>query len=712
MSFPIQAHIAQAQVLALNGLGGLKTNLPLLRDAGLRNIAPPLLILMMLAMIAVPLPPILLDLFFTFNITLSMMILLLSINMLRPLDFGAFPSVLLISTLLRLALNIASTRVVLLHGHEGNHAAGKVIQAFGEFVIGGNFAIGLVVFAILIIINFVVVTKGAGRVAEVSARFTLDAMPGKQMAIDADLNAGLLNQQEAKIRREDIQREADFYGAMDGSMKFVRGDATAGMLIMFINIVGGLFVGMIDHGMPIGAAMKVFTMLTVGDGLVAQIPSLFVSIAAAIIVTRIAGAKEMGAQVTEQMFTDPRALALSSVLMGFIGLVPGMPNFAFLSLAAVSGIVAWYLWKREAVSPPQAAPVPPEVTPENKELSWDDVPAVDRIGLEVGYRLIPLVDRTQGGQLMGRIKGVRRKLSQDLGFLVHSVHIRDNLDLGPNAYRIILNGVVAAEAEIHPDRELAINPGRVFGTLAGIPGHDPAFGLEAVWIEPGQRDHAQTLGYTVVDASTVVATHLSEVLQSHAHVLLGHEEVQQLLDTLGKVSPKLVEDLPKTLPLTNLLRILQNLLEERVPIRDMRTIVETLAEHAPRSQDTAVLTAAVRTSLSRAIVQQIAGTKKELPVVVLDPSLEQILHRSLQGASDGQAGFEPGLADRLQQSLTETQAQQERDGLESILLVPASIRPWMSRFVRHSTPGFHVLSYNEIPDNRQIRVVANIGRNG
>ena len=557
-----------------------------LKQVGARGLGAPLVILMLLAMIVLPLPPFLLDLFFTFNIALSLVVLLVVVYALRPLDFGLFPSILLVATLLRLALNVASTRVVLLEGHNGGDAAGKVIEVFGAFVIGGNYAVGLVVFMILVIINFVVVTKGAGRVSEVSARFTLDAMPGKQMAIDADLNAGLIDQDEARRRREDVTREADFYGAMDGASKFVRGDAIAGILILLINIVGGLAIGMGQHGLDMGTALHNYVLLTIGDGLVAQIPSLLLSTAAAIIVTRVSSSEDMGSQVGKQLVDNPRALGIAAGIIGMLGLIPGMPNLVFLLLGGTLGGTAWMVARRQAqpeTVDENELPVPVESeSSETRELSWDDVQPVDIIGLEVGYRLIPLVDRSQGGQLMNRIKGVRKKLSQELGFLIQPVHIRDNLDLGPNAYRISLHGVPVGEAEVFPDRELAINPGKVFGELQGTPTTDPAFGLEAVWIDPAQRDHAQTLGYTVVDASTVVATHLSELLQRHAHELLGHEEVQQLLDNLAQVAPKLVEDLvPKLLLLTTVLRVLQNLLAEHVSIRDIRTIAETLAEEAP-----------------------------------------------------------------------------------------------------------------------------------
>ncbi|MCU7934261.1 MAG: flagellar biosynthesis protein FlhA [Candidatus Thiodiazotropha sp. (ex Dulcina madagascariensis)] len=680
------------------------------KQVGARGFGAPLVLLMLLTMIVIPLPPIALDMFFTFNITLSLVVMLVVVYTRRPLEFSVFPSLLLIATLLRLALNVASTRVVLLEGHTGGDAAGKVIEAFGAFVIGGNYAVGLVVFLILVIINFVVVTKGAGRVSEVSARFTLDAMPGKQMAIDADLNSGLINQDEARARREDVAREADFYGAMDGASKFVRGDAVAGILILFINIIGGLSIGMTQHDLDFSTALQNYVLLTIGDGLVAQIPSLLLSTSAAIIVTRVASNQDVGGQIVSQLFTSPKALAVAASVLFLMGIIPGMPNFAFLTLAAAAAAGAWMIQQRRMQPVEEPLIEEPVEQPEQRDLSWEDVQPVDLIGLEVGYRLIPLVDRNQGGQLMNRIKGVRRKLSQELGFLIPSVHIRDNLDLSPNSYRLSINGVAVAQAEIFPDRELAINPGQVFGELQGAPTKDPTFGLDAVWTDPEQKDHAQTLGYTVVDASTVVATHLSEILQNQASELLGHEESQQLFDMLARSAPKLVEDLmPKTLSLSVVTKILQNLLAEHVPIRDFRTIAETLAEQAHRSQDPGVLTAAVRVALSRGIVQQLIGTTEEIPVAVLDPTLEQLLQRTLQASDEGQAGFEPGLAERLQNALAETNAAMEAQGQECILLVAAPIRPWMARFAKHAAPGMHILSYHEIPDNRQIKVVSTIG---
>ena len=679
-----------------------------------RGLGAPLLLMMMLAMLVVPLPPIVLDLLFTFNIGLALVVVMVAVYVLRPLDFSSFPSVLLLTTLMRLALNVATTRVVLMHGHTGTDAAGSVIESFGEFVIGGNFAVGLVVFAILVIINFAVVTKGATRVAEVSARFTLDAMPGKQMAIDADLNAGLISQDDARERRDEVRREADFYGAMDGASKFVRGDAVAGILILFINIIGGLLIGTFQHNMPFAEAAHNYTLLTIGDGLVAQIPALLISTAAAIVVTRVSSAETtMGQQVMAQMFTSPRALTIAAGIIGFMGLIPGMPNIAFLALAGLCGGGAWYI-QRSAAKPAETAapePVPVDVQPRDQELSWDDVTTVDLIGLEVGYRLIPLVDRNQGGELMGKIKGVRKKLSQELGFLIQPVHIRDNLDLAPSAYRVSLLGVPVAEAEVFPDCELAINPGKVFGTVAGIPVRDPAFGLEAVWIEPAERERAQSLGYTVVDPGTVIATHLSQVCQTHAHELIGHEDVQKLLDMLAKSAPKLVESLvPKLLSLGQMLKVLQNLLAERIPIRDIRTIAEALAETAPRSQDPDALTAVVRSALGRSIVQKINGMQQEIPVITLDPGLEHLLQQSVQSAQRGDGGVEPGLADQLQTALVEQVRRQEGVGEPAVLLVPPLLRNWLARLTRQSVPGLHVLSYGEIPANKQIKVVSTVGQ--
>ena len=682
------------------------------RALTLTGLGTPLLLVAMLGMMVLPLPAFMLDLTFTFNIALSLVILLVVVYTSRPLDFDMFPTVLLVATLLRLALNVASTRVVLMDGHTGTGAAGNVIQSFGEFVVGGSYAVGLVVFAVLTIINFVVVTKGAGRISEVNARFTLDAMPGKQMAVDADLNSGLITQEQARERRAEISGEADFYGSMDGASKFIRGDAIAGIMILFINVIFGLGIGMMQHGLDFSTAMHNYTLLTIGDGLVAQLPSLVLSTAAAISVTRAASAEDVGGQVSEQLLNNPRPIAITAGVIGGLGLIPGMPNLVFLTLGAMLGGVAYMITtriKEEALAIEE--PVE-ESEPETRpaELSWEDVPMVDVIGLEVGYRLIPLVDKSQGGQLMSRIKGVRRKISQELGFLVQAVHIRDNLDLSPTGYRITLMGVPLGEGEIQPDRELAINPGQVYGELQGVQTTDPTFGLSAVWIDPSMRDEAQTLGYTVVDTSTVIATHLSHLLHMHAHELIGHEEVQHLLDMLAKTSPKLVEDLvPALLPLGVVLKVLQNLLAESVPIRDMRTIAETLAEHAPNSQNSDVLTAAVRSALSRQIYQHINGMSPELSVISLNPDLEQVLLQSAQSAPDAGLGIEPGLAEKMITELNQCVQQQEAANQTAVLLVSPALRTTLSRLLRSLAPNLHVLAYNEVPDNKQIRVVAAIG---
>lgn len=687
------------------------------------NLGIPILLLSLLAMMILPIPAFLLDVLFTFNIALAIVVLLVAIYSMRPLDFAVFPTVLLVSTLMRLALNVASTRVVLLNGHEGGDAAGKVIQAFGEVVIGGNYVVGFVVFAILMIINFAVVTKGAGRISEVSARFTLDAMPGKQMAIDADLNAGMIDADQAKQRRTEIAAEAEFYGSMDGASKFVKGDAIAGLLILGINIIGGLAIGMAQHDLSFAEAIERYSLLTIGDGLVAQLPSLMLSTAAAIMVTRVNESGDMGSQIVRQMFGSSKALYVAAGVMTIMGIVPGMPHFSFLSLAACIGGLAYFLEYRKKQKPKQGpkgasktlseAPVPAEV----RDLSWDDVAPVDMLGLEVGYRLIPLVDKTQGGELLARIKGVRRKLSQDLGFLVPSVHIRDNLDLMPNAYRVTLMGVSLAEAEVHPDKDLAIDPGQVFGSIDGIAGKDPSFGLDAVWIDPKKRDQAQTYGYTVVDVSTVVATHINQIMHKHAYELIGHDEVQQLLSLLKQYNPKLAEELvPNTVPLSVLLKVLQNLLIEGVPLRDMRTIAEAIMGVQPKTQDPMVLTAAVRTSLSRLIIQTLADGVEEIPVLTLEPQLEKMLMQTVQQSQ--QSGIkneealilEPQMAEQLQASLRQSAEQQEAMGNTPILIVSAPIRPMLARFMRYGMVNMSVLSYQEVPDHKRITVVGVIGQ--
>ena len=679
--------------------------------SSLRNgAAAPVVVLAILAMVIVPLAPIVLDALFTINIALSLVVLLAVVYVRRPLEFSIFPSVLLMVTLLRLALNVASTRVVLMHGHEGEAAAGHVIESFAQFVIGGSYAVGIVVFAILTIVNFVVVTKGAGRISEVSARFILDALPGKQMAIDADLNAGLLTREDAKARRQEVREEADFYGSMDGASKFVRGDAIAGILILVINLVGGILIGLLSHGMSFADAAQTYTTLAIGDGLVAQLPALLIAVATAMLVTRSTGEQEMGETMSKQVFGHQRALTVSAVLMGLIGIVPGMPNVPFLLLAAILGWAAWKLRKAPAADADAgeagrggevagSAPM--------AELSWDEIRPVEPLALEVGYRLIALVDQSQGGQLLARLKGVRRKLTQDLGFLIPAVHVRDNLELAPGQYRLLVHGVPVASGELVPDRELALDPGRVFGPLDGIPGKDPAFGLDAVWIAPGQRAHAESLGYTVVDAATVAATHLSHVVRERASELLGHDEVQNLLSALGRSVPKLVEDLvPKLLPLSVVVKVLQSLLADRVPVRQMRQIVETLLEHGAQTQDPAALTAAVRVSLGRFIVQELNGMAPELPVYTLAPALERVLQDSVSGQG---AALEPGLAERLHQNLGDCVSRQESRGEPAVLLVPGGVRASVARLVRHSVPSLAVLAYAEVPEDKRLRLVGSVG---
>ncbi len=673
----------------------------------------PIVLLAILGMVILPMPAFLLDILFSFNIALSLVVILVAVFTQKPVDFAAFPVILLIATVLRLALNVASTRIVLLEGHQGGDAAGKVIEAFGAVVIGGNYAVGIVVFAILLIINFKVVTAGAGRISEVSARFTLDAMPGKQMAIDADLNAGFIDQDQARKRRQEITSEADFYGSMDGASKFVKGDAVAGLFIMLINIVGGLFIGMIQHNLTFAQAIEIYTLLTIGDGLVAQIPSLLLSVATAIIVTRENTEQAMGAAVSKQLL-DVKALYIASAVLFVMGIVPGMPHFVFLMFSALIAGYAYYTQhqKKAADAAPSEDPVQAttDAPAPAKELGWDDVQHVDTIGLEVGYRLIPLVDKTQGGELLTRIKGVRKKLSQELGFLIPPVHIRDNLDLTPSAYSLSMLGVSVGEAEISHEDELAIDPGQVFGQLDGVKTKDPAFGLDAVWIKPEQREHAQTLGYTVVDAATVVATHLSQLLHANAYQLLGYDEVQQLLDLLAEKQPKLVEGLtPEVLPLSTIVKVMQTLLYEGIPVRDMRTIVQTLSEYGPKSQDPDVLVSAVRIALKRLIMQEINGSNGEVPVITLAPELEQMLHQSLQaGGSDG-AGIEPGLAERLQQSISESARNQELEGQPAVLLTSGMLRPVLSRFLKNTITSLHVLSYQEIPDDKQIKIISAVG---
>lgn len=696
----------------MNSLAGLM-RLPkgMLDIKQFKGLIGPILVMLILSMMVLPLPPFLLDLLFTFNIAVSIMVLLVSMYTMKALDFAAFPAVLLFSTLLRLSLNVASTRVVLLEGHTGPDAAGKVIEAFGHFLVGGNFAVGVMVFIILVLINFMVITKGAGRIAEVGARFALDAMPGKQMAIDADLNAGLIGEDVARKRRAEVAQEADFYGSMDGASKFVRGDAVAGLLIMIINIIGGLVVGMLQHGLDFKTASTTYTLLAIGDGLVAQIPALIISTAAGVIVSRVATDQDVGSQLTGQLFSNPNVMFLTAGIVGLLGMIPGMPNLAFLLIA---GGLVWMgrkgLQRKAAVpSAEQLAAEKAAVqtqSADTAEATWDDVALVDPLGMEVGYRLIPLVDQSQKGELLGRIKSIRKKIAQDIGFLVPVVHIRDNLEIKPNTYVVSLKGVEIGRGEAFPNQWMAINPGQVSGTLAGTPTQDPAFGLPAVWIDGSLRQQAQVLGYTVVDACTVMATHLNHLIQTHAADLLGRQEVQQLLDQIAKTEPKLTEDLvPKLLSLSTLHKVLQNLLEEEVSIRDMRTILDVMAEHAPTVKDATELTSLARLALGRAIVQQLFPGDSEVQVIGLDGSLDGVLQQAMSSNS----GIEPGLADNLLRQAQTAIARQEQMGLVPVLVVQHSLRVLLARFLRRSLPQLKVLSHSEIPDSRNIKITATLG---
>ncbi len=686
-------------------------NLPdWMKNLASSTLAAPLIIILLLSMMILPLPPIALDVLFSFNIALSIMVLLIGLQTKKSLDFIAFPTVLLVTTMLRLSLNVASTRVVLTEGHTGPDAAGKVIEAFGHFLIGGNYTVGVVVFVILTIINFMVVTKGAGRIAEVGARFTLDAMPGKQMAIDADLNAGLIGEDEARRRRNEIAQESEFYGAMDGASKYVRGDAVAGILITLINIIGGLIVGMAQHDMAFGDAINNYTLLAIGDGLVAQIPSLIISVAAGVVVSRVANSEDIGGQLVTQLFSNTKVVYITAAIIGGMGIIPGMPNFAFLMLASILAGIGYMIDERDKSIPEEEAPVEPIAAPvEAEEASWDDVTQVDVVGLEVGYRLIPLVDKSQGGDLLKRIKGLRKKFAQEIGFLAPTVHIRDNLELKPSGYRITLKGVEIATGESNYGQFLAIDPGMVTGPLPGQMTTDPAFGLPAVWIDSSVRDEAQSMGYTVVDAGTVVATHLNHIISMHAAELLGRQEVQLLLDHISKESPKLVEDLvPKLMSLSTVHKVLQNLLTEGVHIRDMRTIVETLSEYAAQTQDANELTAFVRIQLGRAIVQQLFPTGNEVTVMALDNNLERLLMQAMQNSTAGSA-IEPGMAETLSRQAEAAAKQQEQMGLTPVLLVSAPLRAALAKFLRRAVPHLRVLSHEELPDSKTIRVTSLIG---
>lgn len=679
----------------------------------LSGLGIPAIVLLIISMLILPLPPFLLDFLFTFNILLGVMIILIAINSSKPLDFSSFPAILLLATMLRLGLNVASTRLVLVKGHEGPDAAGKVIEAFGEFVIDGNYLVGFIIFAILMIINFMVVTKGAGRVSEVIARFTLDAMPGKQMAIDADLNAGVIDQETAKFRRAEISQESDFFGSMDGASKFVRGDAIAGMLILLINIVGGLIIGISQHDLSFTEAGRIYVLLTIGDGLVAQIPSLLLSLATAIIVTRVTTSESMTVQAKTQL-SNPLALMVAGGILILLGLVPGMPTIIFLALGLSAGGIGYKLTKtidrQSAIDASDLAEVEATRDPLKEELNWDDISQVDLVGLDIGYGLIPLVNPETGGQLLPRVKGVRKKLSAELGFLIQPIRIRDNLDLDPDVYNIVINGVVRGKGEIQVGREMAINPGQVHGSIEGTPTKEPAFGLDAIWIDPAQRDYARTLGYTVVDPATAIATHLNTLLRNNSSELLSHDETQQLLDKVAERSPKLVEDLvPGKLPLATITKVLQNILDDSISVRDMRTIIEVLSTESSRTQVVDELTAAVRPRLGRMIVQNLIDVNDSLPVMTLNPSLEQILHNILQqnGSSQGVV-IEPKLAEGLFNALAKNAEEIENQGLAAVLVVSPAIRSWLAKLIRHRLSDLTVLSYSEIPDDQSVNVVATI----
>jgi len=678
-----------------------------LSKSNFNDLSIPALVLLLVGMLLIPMPPVLLDVFFTFNIASSLLIIMIAIKVRKPLEFSAFPTVLLFATMLRLSLNVASTRAILVDGHTGHEAAGKVIAAFGEFVIGGNYVVGFIIFSILVIINFIVVTKGAGRVSEVNARFTLDAMPGKQMAIDADLNAGVIDQETAKNRRAELAQESDFFGSMDGASKFVSGDAIAGLLILIIALVGGLAIGIGQHGLSLSEAGRIYTLLTIGDGLVAQIPSLLLSLATAIVVTRVTTTESITEQVGSQL-GNPSALFVTSCIMAILGVVPGMPHLVFITLAAIFAALGVVILRRQLASDsPQPIAGTLAAADPLKELGWEDLDQVDLVGLEIGYGLIPLVNVDTGGQLMTRVKGVRKKLSAELGFLIQPVRIRDALSIDPDSYHIVLKGVIRGRGKVKVGREMAINPGQVYGSLEGVSTKEPAFGLQAVWIEPSQRDHARALGYTVVDAATAIATHLNKVLRENAADLLSHDEVQQLLDKLAVKSPKLVEDLiPAKLSLGVLTRTLQSLLNDAVSIRDMRTIVETLSEVSARTQDPEQLNALVRPRLGRLIVQAMVDDKDVLSVMTLDPELEQLLHNVLQQQDQSQGVvIEPGLAERLFVALREGAKQVESLGHAAVLVVSPAIRPWLARSVRSRVNELIVLSYGEIPDDQVVNVI-------
>jgi flagellar biosynthesis protein FlhA len=652
-----------------------------------------------LMLMLLPLPPLLLDLFLSLSMTMAILILLVTMHAKRPVDFSVFPSVLLLATLFRLALNIASTRVILLNGDKGIGAAGEVIQAFGSFVVGGNFAVGIVVFSILVIINFVVITKGAGRIAEVAARFTLDAMPGKQMSIDADLNAGLVDEATARKRREEIAQEADFYGSMDGSSKFVRGDAVAAIIIILINIIGGLAIGVLDHGMSFSEAGRTYTLLTVGDALVAQIPALIISTAAGIIITRVASTSNLGRDVTDQIFFNPNLVAVVAGILFLLGLIPGLPHFAFLLLGGMVAGLAYILKK--------ASLVPEDGTLPKSEPEEPTVTSPDLLELHVGYGLVPLVDAAQGGELLERIRGIRRQTGQDLGLIVPPVHIRDNLQLRPNEYSILLKGISIAKGEVMPRHLLAINPGQATGEVEGKPAQDPCFGLPAIWITPQDKEKAQVEGYTVVDCGSVIATHLTEVIKTNGQELLGRQEVQSLLDQIAKTHPRVVDDLiPGQLTLGAVVRILRNLLRERVSIRDLRTILETIADYAPQTKDPEGLTEFVRQSLGRSITSQHTTSDGLLQVISLDPALDRRLIDAMRPGPTGEIqSVSPSFVNAFLAAVRQAMERVTSRGYQPIVLCSHLIRAQVYRLISPGVQALAVLSPNEVDARTKIQAI-------
>lgn len=694
------------------------TRLKQLQTSTKGYIGIPIVLLMILAMVILPLPPLLLDALFTFNIVLAILVLLVSTTAKRPLDFSVFPTILLVTTLLRLTLNVASTRIVLLEGHNGGDAAGKVIQAFGEVVIGGNYVVGMVVFIILMIINFVVITKGGERISEVSARFTLDALPGKQMAIDADLNAGLIDQETARLRRKEVANEADFHGSMDGASKFVRGDAVAGLLILFINIIGGISIGVFEHGLPASEAFKTYALLTIGDGLVAQIPSLLLATAAAIIVTRINDSDNgMSETMQKQLLATPATLFTVAGIMAVIGMVPGMPHLAFFAFAGALGFAGWRQSKKpvQDTQIEQVEALSQAMQEEDTPLTWDDIPHVHTLSLALGYRLVHLVNKDQGAPLSQRIRGVRRNLSEQVGFLLPEVRIRDNLSLKPNQYTISLNGEVIEQGFIEPERLMAIAVGDTYGEIDGILGSDPAYQLPAVWIEHQDKAKALNMGYQVVDDGTVIATHISKIMKTNLAELFTHDDVEAMTQRLTQQAPKLAEALAAALNPAQQLKVYRQLLLDQVPLKDIRTIANTMLESSENTKDPILLAADVRCALKRTLVNLIAGQKPELNVYALSDELEQMLLTSLQQAQASGTvvldsfPIEPNILGQFQQNLPLIRQQLKQQGLPPILLVMPQLRPLLARYARTFTQGLAVLSYNEIPENKQINVVGNLG---